>query len=131
MQKDDAYWRKHLTPEQYAVLRERGTETPFTGDLLYNEADGTYVCSACHSPLFASEHKFEAHCGWPSFNNVITSDAVILREDTSHGMRRVEVTCKHCGGHLGHVFNDAPDQPTGVRFCINSVALSFKPESKG
>jgi peptide-methionine (R)-S-oxide reductase len=121
-------WKQHLTPDQYAVLRDKETEQPFSGEWLYNEADGTYVCAGCGAALFASEHKFEAHCGWPSFNNVITSDAVILKEDTSQGMQRVEVVCKECGGHLGHVFNDAPDQPTGVRFCINSVALDFKPE---
>ena len=130
MQKDDAYWKQSLTPAQYAVLRQRGTEAPYSGELLYNDADGTYVCAACKSPLFASEHKFEADCGWPSFNNVISNNAVILREDVSHGMHRVEVSCKNCGGHLGHVFNDAPDQPTGVRFCINSVALNFKDESR-
>lgn len=128
MERTDSDWKKLLTPEQYQVLRKKATEAPFTGDLLYNEADGTYRCAACKTPLFASEHKFEAHCGWPSFNNVIASDAVVLLEDKSHGMHRVEVLCKTCGGHLGHVFNDAPDQPTGMRFCINSVALNFKPE---
>lgn len=128
MQHSDAQWKKLLTPEQYAVLREKSTEAPFTGTFLYNEDDGVYVCAGCGAELFASEHKFEAHCGWPSFNNVIASDAVQLLEDRSHGMQRVEVVCKNCGGHLGHVFNDAPDQPTGVRFCINSVALDFKPD---
>lgn len=128
MKHSDSEWKKLLTPEQYTVLRKKGTESPFTGELLYNEVDGTYVCAACKAQLFASEHKFEAHCGWPSFNNVIDSEAVILKEDKSHGMQRVEVVCKNCGGHLGHVFNDAPDQPTGVRFCINSAALKFKPE---
>lgn len=128
MKQTDADWKKQLTPEQYAVLRERATEAPFTGEFLYNEKDGTYVCAACKSPLFASQHKFDAHCGWPSFNNVIASDAVVLQEDTSHGVKRIEVTCKKCGGHLGHVFNDAPDQPTGMRFCINSVALNFTPD---
>lgn len=119
-------WKKRLTAEQYAVLRKKETEKAFSGKWLYNEADGTYVCAGCKAELFASEHKFEAHCGWPSFNNVIASNSVILKEDRSQGMQRVEVICKSCDGHLGHVFNDAPDQPTGVRFCINSVALNFK-----
>jgi peptide-methionine (R)-S-oxide reductase len=123
-------WKKLLTPEQYNVLRQKGTEIPFTGEYLYNEADGTYHCAACGAILFASEHKFDALCGWPSFNNVIDNQAVALKEDRSGGMRRIEVTCAKCGGHLGHVFNDAPDQPTGMRFCINSVALSFKPDKK-
>ncbi len=128
MTRTDEEWKKLLTADQYAVLREKATETPFTGVFLYNEADGTYVCAACGAALFASEHKFEAHCGWPSFNNVIDNDAVSLVEDRRHGMQRVEVLCKSCGGHLGHVFNDAPDQPTGIRFCINSVSLDFKPD---
>jgi peptide-methionine (R)-S-oxide reductase len=128
--KSDAQWKQVLTPEQYAVLRERGTEAPFTGDYLYNETDGTYTCVACGSQLFASQHKFDAGCGWPSFYNVINSDSVKLVKDTSHGMKRVEVRCKKCDGHLGHVFNDAPDQPTGMRFCINSVALGFTPEKE-
>ena len=131
MNKSDAEWRKSLTPEQYSVLREKATEAPFTGDFVYNEEDGMYTCAGCGVALFASQHKFEAGCGWPSFYDVANSDAVRLVEDRSHGMRRVEVLCKSCDGHLGHVFNDAPDQPTGVRFCINSVALDFKPDQKG
>jgi peptide-methionine (R)-S-oxide reductase len=129
--KSDAQWKKELTKEQYAVLREKATEAPFSGELLYNEADGMYVCAACGTSLFASQHKFEAACGWPSFYDVAQSDAVRLIEDESHGMKRIEVVCKNCEGHLGHVFNDAPDQPTGIRFCINSVALNFKPDAKG
>ena len=117
-----------LSAEQYKVLREHGTELPFTGQFLYNKKDGTYICAACQARLFSSESKFDADCGWPSFNNVISSDAVILKEDRSLGMRRVEVLCKNCGSHLGHVFHDAPDQPTGMRFCINSVALDFEPK---
>lgn len=131
MKKTDAQWKKQLTPEQFAVLREKATEAPFSGEFLYNEADGMYVCAACGSELFASQHKFEAACGWPSFYDVANSDAVKLVEDRSHGMQRVEVLCKNCEGHLGHVFHDAPDQPTGVRFCINSVSLGFKPELGG
>lgn len=130
MKKTNPEWKKILTPEQYDVLINKNTEVAFSGDYLYNELDGTYDCAACHAPLFASEHKFEAHCGWPSFNNVINEKAVTLKEDLSHGMRRVEVLCGNCGGHLGHVFNDAPDQPTGARFCINSVALNFEPDKR-
>jgi peptide-methionine (R)-S-oxide reductase len=130
MTRTDEEWKKLLTVDQYAVLRDKATETPFTGALLYNEDEGTYLCAACGAELFASEHKFEAHCGWPSFNNVIDSEAVTLKEDRRHGMQRVEALCKSCGGHLGHVFNDAPDQPTGVRFCINSVSLGFKPDKQ-
>lgn len=129
MNKTAAQRRKELTPEQYAVLRQKATEAPFTGELLYNEQDGMYVCTACKSDLFVSQHKFEAACGWPSFYDVADSDAVRLVEDNTHGMRRVEVLCKKCGGHLGHVFHDAPDQPTGIRFCINSTSLDFKPDN--
>lgn len=131
MNKSDAEWKKTLTPEQYSVLREKATEAPFTGDFVYNEEDGMYTCAGCGAMLFASQHKFEAGCGWPSFYDVANTDSVRLVEDRSHGMRRIEVLCKSCDGHLGHVFNDAPDQPTGVRFCINSVALDFKPDQKG
>ncbi len=127
---DDQYWKEQLTPEQYAILREKGTEAPFTGAFLYHKDKGTYICAACGHDLFRSDDKFDADCGWPSFNNVLSSEAVRLREDRSGGMQRIEVTCANCGGHLGHVFNDAPDQPTGLRFCINSVSLDFKPTGK-
>ncbi len=126
--KTNAEWKRELTPQQYAVLRERGTEAPFSGAFLYNERDGMYICAACRVNLFGSEKKFDANCGWPSFYDVVDSDAIKLLKDDSHGMERVEVRCKNCDGHLGHVFNDAPDQPTGMRFCINSVALDFKPD---
>lgn len=128
MKRTNAEWKRLLTPEQYAVLRERATDIPFEGAYVYNEQDGVYACAACGAKLFASEYKFEAHCGWPSFNNVIDNNAVILREDNSHGVQRIEVLCRLCEGHLGHVFGDAPDQPTGLRFCINSTALSFEPD---
>ena len=128
MEHSDEEWKTLLTPDQFAVLRERATEAPYSGELLYNDEDGTYSCAACGTQLFASQHKFEAGCGWPSFYNVIGNQAVILKEDRTQGMQRIEVLCKNCGGHLGHVFNDAPDQPTGMRFCINSVALNFKSE---
>lgn len=127
MKLSEEQWQNKLTSEQYHILREKGTEVPFTGQFLYHKDKGTYICAACGAELFKSDTKFDANCGWPSFYNVINSKAVKLVEDNSHGMRRVEVTCRNCGGHLGHVFNDAPDQPTGMRFCINSVSLGFKP----
>lgn len=128
VQKSDREWQKLLTAEQYAVLRKGNTEAPYSGEWLYNEQDGVYTCAACGAILFDAAHKFDSDCGWPSFYNIAASDAVRLVEDTSHGMHRVEVRCAVCDGHLGHVFNDAPDQPTGMRFCINSVALGFKSE---
>lgn len=107
------------------MLRERGTEAPFSGTLLYNDASGSYVCAACGNVLFDSTTKFDADCGWPSFYDA-KEGSVVLEPDHSHGMRRIAVSCAQCGGHLGHVFDDAPDQPTGKRYCINSVALDFK-----
>jgi peptide-methionine (R)-S-oxide reductase len=119
-------WKKKLTPEQYTILREKGTEMPFTGKLLHTKATGMYTCAACGSELFKSQHKFDSGSGWPSFYDVASKGNIKLIEDISHGMHRVEVTCAQCGGHLGHVFHDAPDQPTGMRFCINSCSLDFK-----
>lgn len=126
----DEELKKKLTPEQYHILREKGTELPFTGKYLKFKGDGMYVCAVCGQPLFASGTKFESHSGWPSFYDVASSDAVKLTEDRSHGMQRVEVSCANCGSHLGHVFKDAPDQPTGMRFCINSASLDFKADDK-
>jgi peptide-methionine (R)-S-oxide reductase len=123
---DDDKWKEKLTPEQYRVLREKGTEAPFSGKLLHNDKTGDYTCAACGQVIFKSDTKFDSGSGWPSFYDVASTNAVKLSEDDSHGMRRVEVTCANCGSHLGHVFNDAPEQPTGVRFCINSAALDFK-----
>lgn len=123
-------WKAKLTPEQYRVLREKGTEAPFTGSFVYHSDKGRYICAACGAELFASDTKFDAHCGWPSFHDAVSSDAVQLTKDLSHGMERVEVTCTRCGGHLGHLFEDAPDQPTGLRYCINSVSLGFVPFSE-
>jgi peptide-methionine (R)-S-oxide reductase len=122
----DAEIKKKLTPEQYHVLREAATEAPYTGKFLHNKASGDYVCPVCGNVLFSSDTKFDSGSGWPSFYDVASKGAVKLIDDDSHGMHRVEVRCAVCGSHLGHVFNDAPGQPTGMRFCINSAALDFK-----
>jgi peptide-methionine (R)-S-oxide reductase len=119
-------WKDKLTPEQYHVLREKGTEAPFSGKLLHNDKTGNYTCAACGKVVFTSDTKFDSGSGWPSFYDVANTKAVKLIEDTSHGMHRIEVACANCGGHLGHVFNDAHDQPTGMRFCINSASLDFE-----
>ncbi|MEM3154341.1 MAG: peptide-methionine (R)-S-oxide reductase MsrB [Candidatus Woesearchaeota archaeon] len=121
----DEEWRAKLTPEQYKVLRKKGTEMPGSGKWLKNKKTGMYVCAACGNELFSSDAKFDSGTGWPSFSDVAKSDSVELKEDKSHGMDRIEVTCKKCGGHLGHVFDDGP-KPTGKRYCINSLALDFK-----
>lgn len=122
----DDKWKDKLTPEQYHILREKGTEAPGTGKLLHNDKTGDYTCAACGQVIFKSDTKFDSGSGWPSFYDVANTKAVKLEEDSSLGMRRTEVICANCGSHLGHVFNDAPDQPTGQRFCINSAALDFK-----
>ena len=126
----DDEWKKKLTPEQYAILRNKGTEAPFTGELVNNHDTGEYMCVACGAKLFESGTKFDSGSGWPSFYDVAKSDAVKLVDDSSHGMKRTEVVCANCGGHLGHLFDDAHDQPTGQRYCINSVCLQFKPSDK-
>ena len=126
IRKPEDEWRRELTPEQYHVLREKGTERPFTGALVNNHADGFYHCAACDAPLFKSDTKFQSGSGWPSFFDPLTKDAVELHEDRTFGMKRVEVTCARCGGHLGHVFPDGPG-PTGQRYCINSASLKFDP----
>lgn len=125
---NDEQWKKKLTPEQYKILRQKGTDAPFTGELLHNKETGMYTCAACGTELFSSDHKFDSGSGWPSFYDVANSSAVELHEDSSLGMQRTEVTCKNCGGHLGHLFHDATDQPTGARYCINSTSLGFKPK---
>lgn len=115
----------HLTEEQRHILFENGTERPFSGDFLYNKEEGMYTCAACGSALFSSEHKYDSQSGWPSFFDVVESDAVVTEKDTSLGMVRIEVRCANCNGHLGHLFEDGPWDKTGKRYCINSAALSF------
>ena len=127
--KSDDEWRQQLSAEEFSVLRQAATERPWTGELLDEKREGVYRCKACSAELFRSEAKFESHCGWPSFYIPSEQDAVKLVKDTSLGMERVEVLCSNCGSHLGHVFKDAPQTPTGDRFCMNSVSLSF--EEKG
>lgn len=121
---DDAYWRAKLTPEQYRVLREGGTERPFTGEHLDTHAAGKFTCAACGTQLFASDTKFDSGTGWPSFDEALPG-AIEYLDDTSHGMRRTEVRCANCGSHLGHVFEDGPTG-TGKRYCINSVCLNHE-----
>ncbi len=125
----DEQWRERLTPEEYQVLRCHGTERPHSGCFLGTHAEGTYVCAGCGNPLFRSGEKFESGTGWPSFTLTITPDAVTRIEDRSHGVVRTEVRCARCDGHLGHVFPDGPP-PTGLRYCMNSVAMKHVPEGQ-
>lgn len=125
------YWKGKLTPQQYHVLREKGTETPGSGELLYNDKDGIYKCSACGAPLFKSDTKYESTVpgliGWPSFSDATSNEAIVLSDDSSDYMHRTEVTCASCGGHLGHLFPDE-SSPNGKHYCINSICLEFEPK---
>ena len=124
----DAEWRERLTPEQYQILRQAGTERAFTGKYEKNKAAGEYVCAGCGQPLFDSATKFDSGSGWPSFTRAASDDAVEEHRDTAHGMIRTEVVCSRCDGHLGHVFPDGPRDQGGLRYCVNSASLEFKPE---
>ena len=126
----DAEWRERLTPEQYAILRQAGTERAFTGKYEKNKAEGEYLCAGCGQPLFESADKFDSGSGWPSFVRPAEDGAVEERRDASHGMIRTEVVCSRCAGHLGHAFPDGPAEQGGLRYCINSAALKFEPEEK-
>ena len=129
IKKSDAEWQKELTPEQYYVTRKAGTEPAFSGEYYQTKDPGTYTCVCCGQPLFSSETKFDAHCGWPSFYQPLEEGAVEEHSDNSFGMRRVEVRCSKCDAHLGHVFPDGP-RPTGLRYCMNSASLQLKPGEK-
>jgi len=122
----DEEWKERLSKEEYRVLRQKGTERPFTGKYWKHKEKGTYKCAGCGLELFSSNTKFDSGCGWPSFYDALDKDKIVEKTDLSHGMRRIEVLCKNCGGHLGHVFDDGPRDKTGLRYCINSVSLDFK-----
>ena len=125
MNKKDDEWKLTLSPEQYKVLRECGTEPPFTGKYVNHKENGVYVCAGCGNELFSSDTKYESGSGWPSFWDQVSEDAIERREDNSLWMKRTEIVCKKCGGHLGHIFDDGPN-PTGLRYCVNSLSLDFK-----
>lgn len=130
VQKTEEEWKKELTPEEYRVLREGGTEAPFKGAFVDNHETGMYTCKACGATLFSSDAKFDSKSGWPSFTDPAVAENVGTRSDDTLGMRRTEVFCKNCGGHLGHVFEDGPEDKGGKRYCINSVCLAFEPEAE-
>lgn len=123
--KDDNYWKDKLSAEEFAISRKKGTERPFTGKYWDHKEKGTYKCICCQEPLFDSEGKFDSGCGWPSFFIPLENQKIQEEKDTTHGMTRIEVMCKKCGSHLGHVFNDGP-KPTGLRYCVNSASINFE-----
>lgn len=128
MERSEKDWKACLTEEQYKILREKGTEPPMSGKLLYEKRDGAFICAGCENELFSSETKYDSGSGWPSFWDVLSEGKVELKQDHSLGMERTEVLCAKCGGHLGHLFEDGPT-PTNKRYCINSASLNFKPKS--
>ncbi|WP_127019929.1 peptide-methionine (R)-S-oxide reductase MsrB [Flagellimonas beolgyonensis] len=128
VQKTEKEWEEQLSREEYYILRQKGTERPFTGEFNMHFENGNYHCKGCGAKLFESEHKFESGCGWPSFDQAVEGAIEYIR-DTSHGMIRTETVCANCGGHLGHVFNDGPRETTGMRYCINSISIGFEPEN--
>jgi peptide-methionine (R)-S-oxide reductase len=129
VKKSDDEWKKILSPEEFLVLRKKGTEPPFTGKYVHQTAEGSYVCTGCGNLLFSSDAKFDSGSGWPSFSALASNDAVVLKSDTGFAMKRTEVMCAACGGHLGHVFDDGP-APSGLRYCMNSASLRFLEKSK-
>ncbi len=128
VQKTEKEWEEQLSREEYYILRQKGTERPFTGEFNMHFENGDYHCKGCGAKLFESEHKFESGCGWPSFDQAVEGAIEYIR-DTTHGMIRTETVCANCGGHLGHVFNDGPRETTGMRYCINSISIGFEPEN--
>jgi peptide-methionine (R)-S-oxide reductase len=125
MKKTEQQWREQLSDEEYRVCREQGTEAPYSGTLLHNKNSGVYHCTCCRAPLFVSDNKYDSGCGWPSFDKAIDDQAIRYIKDMSHGMIRTEIRCAKCDSHLGHVFEDGPQDTTGQRFCVNSVSLKF------
>ncbi|KKW32732.1 MAG: Peptide methionine sulfoxide reductase MsrB [Candidatus Uhrbacteria bacterium GW2011_GWA2_53_10] len=124
--KSENEWKKKLTPEQYKILRMKETEPAFSGEYYHNKETGMYLCAGCGAPLFSSEDKYDSGSGWPSFDRAVDEKNIKIAEDTSHGMKRLEIMCGRCGGHLGHIFDDGPQETTGKRFCVNSASLKFK-----
>lgn len=127
--KSEEQWKEELSPEQYYVIRQKGTDRPYTGKYDQHWEAGTYECAACGNELFTSDTKFDAGCGWPSFYEALDKTKIIEKKDTSHGMVRTEILCARCGGHIGHVFDDGPKDKTGLRYCVNSTSINFKSDS--